>query len=103
MTDDFKIDHPPNYVDRIVIQLAEQLDDCDDDLLRLYALLALTLGDLVTEKDVHDAWCVWKTVSKPDHPALIPFDELSVEAQALDTPYADAIRTVAKAMQGDKP
>ena len=45
-----------NYVDRIVSQLAEHLDGCEPDLLRLYALLALVKGEDVNEEDVHDAW-----------------------------------------------
>ena len=85
-----------NYVDKIVSELENALDDCEVDLLRYYALLALTLGAAVTEEDVHDAWSVWRTATKPDHASLVPFSDLSPEVQALDTTYADAIRTVAK-------
>ncbi len=86
----------PNYVDKIVAELELVLNDCDVDLLRYYALLALTLGAAVTEDDVHDAWSMWRTATKPDHASLVPFSELAPEVQALDTIYADAVRAVAK-------
>lgn len=84
-----------NYVDSIVHQLEELLDDCEPDLLRFYALLVLVVGDDVHERDVHDAWSVWRTASNPNHPALIPFDELARDAQDLHTRYAEAIIKVA--------
>jgi hypothetical protein len=85
-----------NYVDEIVKQLEERLDDCEVDLLRLYALLVLVIGPDVSERDVHDAWSVWRTATKPDHSALVPFDQLTREAQDLDTPYAEAIIAIAE-------
>jgi hypothetical protein len=85
-----------NYVDEIVKQLEGRLDDCEVDLLRLYALLVLVIGPDVSERDVHDAWSVWRTSTKPDHSALVPFDQLTREAQDLDTPYAEAIIAVAE-------
>ncbi len=84
-----------NYIDALAARLGEVLDDCDIDLLRAYAVLALTLGADVTEEDVHQAWAVWRAVTRPDHPDLRPFDELTLEVQALDTKYAEAIRAVA--------
>ncbi len=86
-----------NYVERVVDQLTEELDDCDEDLLRLYALLVLVKGQDCTEEDVHNAWSLWRAMSNPTHSALIPFNQLSATTQALDTPYAEAIRVVAKA------
>ena len=84
-----------NYVDQIVAALAELLDDCEIDLLRHYALLVLVTGEQTTEQDAHDAWATWRTATNPRHRLLVPFDHLTVEAQALNTPYADAIRVVA--------
>jgi len=86
-----------NYIDRIAAELAAKLPDCSADLLRVYALLVLIEGQSVTEEDVHNAWSVWRTVTQPGHPALVPFDELTPDVQALDTPYVEAIRAVAKA------
>jgi hypothetical protein len=83
-----------NYVDEIVKQLEEHLDDCEVDLLRMYALLVLIIGPDVSERDVHDAWSVWRTATKPDHPSLVPFDQLTREVQDLDTKYTEAIIAV---------
>lgn len=49
----------------------------------------------MTERDVHDAWAVWRAPTRPDHPALAPFDHLTPDVQALDAPYAEAIRKIA--------
>lgn len=84
-----------NYIDEIATRLGVALDDCDDDLLRLYALLALVKGADTTEEDVHDAWAAWRAATHPTHRSLVPFDELTPEVQALDTKYAEAIRAVA--------
>ena len=84
-----------NYVDQIVAALAERLDDCEIDLLRQYALLVLVTGEHTTEQDAHDAWATWRTATNPRHRLLVPFRHLTAEAQALNTPYADAIRAVA--------
>src|SRR5439155_8616831 len=85
----------PNYVAATIAALAEALPGCEPDLIRLYALLALTSGKFTTEREVHIAWSAWRHATNPGHPALIPFDDLSVQVQALDTPYAEAIRAVA--------
>lgn len=84
-----------NYIDELAARLGTVLDDCDDDLLRLYALLALTTGADTTEEDVHHAWGTWRAATRPDHPDLVPFEQLAPEVQALDTRYAEAIRAVA--------
>ena len=84
-----------NYVDTIAARLGELLGDCPPELLRLYALLVLVRGEDVTLKDVHDAWAVWRCATRPDHPSLVPFDQLTPEVQELDAKYAGAIREVA--------
>lgn len=66
-----------------------------DALFRIYALLARSKGATVTAADVHDAWAVWALQAKPDHPAVVPFEELTAETQAKDEPFARAIRDVA--------
>jgi hypothetical protein len=85
-----------NYVAATIAELTETLPDCEPDLIRLYALLALTSGKFTTEREVHDAWAIWRHATNPNHPALIPFDDLSATTQALDTPYAEAIRAAAQ-------
>jgi hypothetical protein len=52
----------------------------------------LVTGEQTTEQDAHDAWATWRTATNPGHRLLVPFDHLTAEAQALNTPYADAIR-----------
>ncbi len=84
-----------NYVEKVIEALSEELPGLDRDLLRLYALLAMTTGTETSLEDVHDAWSLWKNEIKADHKSLIPFSELTVEVQELDRKYADAIRKVA--------
>lgn len=84
-----------NYVSRVLVQLAEALPDCDDDLLRLYTLLALTKGTATTLRDVHDAWAVWRNATNPEHRSLVDFEELDHTVQELDRPYRDAIHAAA--------
>lgn len=84
-----------NYIDEIAARLGVVLDDCEFDLLRQYAVLALTVGAGTTEEDVHHAWGAWRAATRPDHPDLVPFEQLTPEVQALDTKCAEAIRAVA--------
>ena len=97
-----------NYIDRIAIAIfnadpdgpytATRLDELDEDdlaLARIYAVLALTKGEDVTNKDVHDAWSAWRTASFPDHRSIVPYEELAPAVQQLDSPYAEAIQKVA--------
>lgn len=66
-----------------------------DDLFRLYALLALSVGEAVSARNVHDAWCIWQRSSDPGHQSLVPFDKLDAATQAQDEPFAIAIRATA--------
>lgn len=92
-----------NYVDDIVARLDEKIPGNDPALLRLYALLALAQGVNATLENVHDAWAVWRTVTRPDHPSLIPFGELAADVQELDRQYMDAIREVGAAITAGDP
>ena len=85
-----------NYVQQATTLLAERLPDCDADLLALYALLALTLGEETQLRDVHDAWAVWRNATNPAHKSLVPFVVLTPEVQELDRKYMDAIREVGR-------
>lgn len=85
-----------NYIDRVRERLSAELPDLDPRLLDLYTLLAFTEGERVTLEGVHDAWAVWRSRTRPDHPSLIPFDELSPKVQELDRQYAEAIARTAK-------
>jgi hypothetical protein len=83
-----------NYVARFEEELTRELDDCDEELIKLYSLLGLVLGVNVTLQDVHDAWAVWKNETTPEHRSLVPFGELTPEVQELDRKYMDAIHRV---------
>ena len=83
------------YAQRAVSAISEALPGLEPDLVRLYALLALVKGDRTTLADVHDAWAVWRDQTRPDHPSIVPFADLTVEVQELDRPYAVAIHAAA--------
>jgi len=80
-----------NYVQGVLSVLSDQLPTCDETLLNLYALLAVTKGTKTSLEDVHNAWSIWRNITQPDHPSLIPFDQLRPEVQELDRKYLNAI------------
>lgn len=84
------------YVEKLMEQARIEIPDCPDDLLRLYCLLVLTLGVDTSRQDVHDAWALWSMDTEPDHPAIVPFDELTPDVQDLDEPYTDAIHRLSE-------
>jgi len=92
-----------NYIDKIARSIGEMMPGNPPELLRLYALLVLTVGEDVTLENVHDAWSAWRAATRPDDPSLIPFPELEPGVQELDRNYARAIRRVAEAQpRGDR-
>lgn len=84
-----------NYIQQARDILSKKID-VEDDLLDLYALLALSLRETVSLEAVHDAWAVWKNKTNPSHKSLIPFSALTPEVQELDREYANAIRETAR-------
>lgn len=92
--------HPRNYVEQAMSILAEETGPLEKDLLRLYALLALTRGTDTTLEDVHDAWALWRNETNPQHRSLRPFDALTIDVQELDRRYADAIHRAAGRLPG---
>lgn len=88
-----------NYIQRIIDSLSKRLPDCGPDLLAFYALLTLSRGTSTSLEDVHDAWAAWRNTTRPDHAALIPFNELDPVTQELDRKYAEAIRLVASELE----
>lgn len=64
-------------------------------LMLMYAVLARAKGTTVSAEDVHDAWCAWMATTDADHTSIVPFEDLEPDVQALDEPFADAIRRVA--------
>jgi hypothetical protein len=90
-----------NYLGEIVGALVNELPDCDDDLLHIYAVLALVKGTHTSSEDVHDAWSAWKNQSASEHESLKPFNELDDETQKLDAKYRDAIHKVCASLSLD--
>ena len=84
-----------SYVGQVVDALDREIPGNPLPLLSLYALLVTTKGTATSLEDVHDAWAAWRLQSKPDHPDLVPFEELTPEVQEYDRQYRDAIRRVA--------
>ena len=86
------------YIESTIEKLRAGLgpaDGSDDALLRLYALLVHSCGVDTTLEDVHDAWALWRSQTKPDHADLVPFEQLSDEVVEYDRPYMALIRHVA--------
>ncbi|MEZ0095053.1 hypothetical protein [Streptacidiphilus sp. EB129] len=75
----------------------------DDDALFLgYAVLMRAKGLGTTAEDVHDTWAAWVLGRDPHHPAIVPFDDLPADAQAMDLPYVQAIHAAARQRTADR-
>lgn len=85
-----------NYAYDALNAVTTELPNEDPELLRLYALLALTRGTFTTMEDVHDAWSLWRLSTAPEHPSIVRFDKLSRDEQVKDWPYVSAIRRAAR-------
>jgi hypothetical protein len=91
------------YIDRIARRIRSEVDpgalpDADtDELFRSYAVIALAKGEAVTARDVHNAWVAWMLGRGENHPAMVPFEDLSPTEQSADAPFVDAIK---RASQG---
>ena len=69
----------------------------DDDALFLgYAVLLRAKGMATTVEDVHNAWAAWMLGCGTRHWAIVPFEELAADVQAMDLPYVQAIHTAAR-------
>lgn len=92
-----------NYIDRIAQQIREHVprqylpSNDADALFRIYAVLLLAKGDLVSAADVHNAWSAWMAGCEADHESLVPLEQLPSEAVEQDVPFVKAIRAVARA------
>ena len=65
------------------------------DLMLLYAVLCLAVGQAVTAENVHDAWTAWMTARGQEHDSMVPFQELSRHVLGEDEPFVSATRRVA--------
>lgn len=89
-----------SYATDVYQRLDQEMPGQNAELIRLYSLLALVKGEDTTLEDVHDARSLSRMFTRPAHPAMVPFDQLSPEVQALDQEYCDAIRKVARGLSG---
>ena len=86
-----------DVADEIMSELPPDLVPSEgaDDLMLLYAVLCLAVGQAVTAANVHDAWTAWMTARGQEHDSMVPFNELSPDVQIEDEPFVLAIRRVA--------
>jgi hypothetical protein len=92
-----------SYVERARDLLIEELGSsyaCEPELVDLYTVLVLTLGEGCLLEDVHEAWAVWEARhGDPAHRSIVPFGQLTLKVQEYDRPYRDAIRRAAARLE----
>src|SRR5438105_14380891 len=92
------------YLDTIALAILDLADPQakppfkDIRLYRNYAVLLLAKGVATTEEDVHNAWSAWAAEHRTQSKCIVPFSQLTLSEQMMDTPYVDAIRQLARAM-----
>lgn len=89
-----------NYLESLAEMIKPLLPEDAQNLgksayLELAALCRIK-GAETTNSDVHDIWSVWATMYVPEHKCLQPYEMLAPEDQEKDTPFSEAVRTVAK-------
>jgi len=92
-----------NYIKTVYDLLEEELKmkgTSYEDLVEVYGLLVLTVGENCTNEHIHDAWSIWQNKTKSNHHSLKPFNELTKEVQDLDEKYRLVVVKVAKILKG---
>lgn len=84
-----------NYTDLVKSLLRKHID-VEEELLDLYALLVLTVGEECTLKNIHDAWSLFTARKNAYHPSLVPFESLTERIKRKDLPYQEAVIAVAE-------
>jgi len=90
------------YIDQVATEIRRRVDPAIlpktdvERLFRIYAVLVLAKGIEVTVEDVHDAWAAWECDRKPQSSSIVPFDQLTPRVQAMDEPFVEAMRQVAR-------
>lgn len=90
------------YIDEISKKVADRTRITDKRLVQLYALLVLTKGNKITEKDVHDAWAMnmnYKPKTNDcfghSHSCIVPFYKLDAKAQKKDQHFVKILVSIA--------
>lgn len=88
-----------NYMLKREEILKEELnEELPEVLFSNYLSLACTsasTGTPITNEEIHDAWSIWKNKVDKTHKSIIPYIQLPIEIQELDTPYTDAVNRAA--------
>jgi hypothetical protein len=92
-----------NYVGAALAAVNAVVPGTHPDLARLYALLVLTTGVDTTEAQVYDAWAIHAAEHSPGHTCLKPREDLPLDVQELDRPFAEAIRAAALSLRPPNP
>lgn len=89
----------PNYMMKRAAILKEELNqELPEVLFSCYldlACISASTGTPITNEAIHDAWSIWKNTVDCTHKSIIPYNQLSIEIQELDTPYTDAVNRAA--------
>jgi hypothetical protein len=94
-----------SYISEALATLRDELGDQlsnepgSENLLRLYALLAMVKGTETTQEDVHHAWSLWMETTNPGHPSIVPFNDLSADTRREDEPFLQAIHRAASRLR----
>jgi hypothetical protein len=94
-----------NYIENIASQIRDEVptatlpEEPDEELFLLYAVLALTIGERVGRRDVHNAWAAWMTRIDRDHESITPYTELPQDVREEDDPFVQAIRSVSRRLR----
>ena len=91
-----------NVAHEIQLEVASDLVPSEHarELFLIYAVLALSVGESVTRRNVHDAWSAWMAKIDPQHESIRPYEELPPDVREEDDPFVAAIRAVARRQPG---
>lgn len=108
MASDVDLEPAPgkNYLEEVAARIRRHVpasalpEDNTDQLFAIYAVLALALGERVSEADVHNAWVAWMLGKEQEHPSFEPYSALDDQTARQDVPFAEAIRQAARELPG---
>ncbi len=88
-----------NYIQELADKIHQQipqelLPDAENinELMLIYAVLAVAKGKNLTNEDVHNAWAAWMSFSDPNHRSIVDYAALSLDVKEQDAPFTEAIR-----------